>query len=145
MATEEAHDEAEIRHLMDRMVDAIRATDLDELRAGFARDMVSFDVGPALQCVGIEAKLNNWRQVFAFLQPPLNYEIRDLRVTVGRDVAFVHGINRLSGTLNGNRFGPWVRYTAGLRKIDGRLVIAHDQVSLPVDHTTGIAMLDSRT
>lgn len=140
--THESPDEAEIRQLIDRLVDAIRAMDLDGLRACFAADMVSFDVGPPLQHVGVEAKLNNWREAFAVLQPPLSYEICDLRITVGQDVAFAHGINRLSATFNGNRFGPWVRWTAGFRKIDGRWLIVHDQVSVPVDHVTGRALLD---
>ena len=43
---------------------------------------------------------------------------------------------------NGNVIGPWVRYTAGFRKIDGNWFIAHDQVSVPVDYGSGRALLN---
>jgi uncharacterized protein (TIGR02246 family) len=139
MTTAHAADEAAIRQLIDKLAEAIRAMDFEGLKACFAPDMVSFDVaGPPLQTVGAGAKLKNWEVAFAVFQPPLGYEVRDLTITVGNDVAFGHSFNRFSGTLeNGDRIGPWVRYTAGFRKIDGNWVIAHDQVSVPVDFGSG--------
>lgn len=144
MATSHAADEAGIRQLIDKLTEAIRTMDFEGLKACFAPDMVSFDVaGPPLQTVGAEAKLRNWEMAFAVFRPPLGYEIRDLTITVGDDVAFGHSFNRLSGTSqNGDAIGPWVRYTAGFRKIDGTWFIAHDQVSAPVDFGTGRALLD---
>jgi ketosteroid isomerase-like protein len=66
------------------------------------------------------AKLRNWELAFTVFQPPLGYEIRDLTITVGDDVAFGPSFNRLSGTLeNRDGIGPWVRYTTGFWKIDG--------------------------
>ena len=77
------------------------------------------------------------------LQPPLGYEIRDLTITVGDEVAFAHSFNRLSGTLEGvNKLGPWVRYTGGFRKIRGAWLIAHDHVSAPVDFANGRVLLN---
>jgi ketosteroid isomerase-like protein len=106
--------------------------------------MVSFDVGgPPMQTVGAEAKLRNWEIAFTVFQPPLGYEIRDVTITVGGDVAFGHSFNRLTGTMeNGDQIGPWVRYTAGFRKIDGNWFIAHDQVSVPADFSSGRALLN---
>jgi len=88
--------------------------------------------------------VRNWAQAFEMFRTPLGYEIRDLAVTVGDDVAFAYGLGRLSGTLrNGEATsGFWVRWTAGLRKIDGTWRIAHDQVSVPVDPLSGKAMVD---
>jgi uncharacterized protein (TIGR02246 family) len=144
MDTPHAADEASIRQLIDKMAEAIRAMDLEGLNACFAPDMVSFDVGgPPLQTVGAEAKLKNWEIAFAVFQPPLGYEIRDLTITVGGDVAFGHSFNRLTGTMeNEDQFGPWVRYTVGFRKIDGNWFIAHDQVSVPADFRSGRALLN---
>jgi ketosteroid isomerase-like protein len=144
MATPHAAGEAGIRQLIDNMAEAIRAMDLKGLRACFAPDMVSFDVaGPPLQTAGAEAKLKNWETAFTVFRPPVGYEIRDLTITVGDDVAFAYSFNRFSGTLeNGDTIGPWVRYTAGFRKIDGTWFIAHDHVSLPVDFRSGRALLD---
>jgi ketosteroid isomerase-like protein len=142
VATQQALEEAEIRALIDRLVLSIRSADLEGLKACFASDIVSFDVGPRLQDVGSKAKLQNWEQAFALLQPPLGYEVRELSITADNDVAFAHGINRLSGTLDGKQFGAWVRWTAGLRKIDGSWLIAHDQVSVPIDHVSGTVLLN---
>ena len=144
MATPHAADEASIRQLVGKMAEAIRTMDSEGLKACFAPDMVSFDVaGPPLQTVGADAKLNNWEVAFTVFKPPLDYEIRDLMITVGTDVAFGHSFNRFSGTLeNGDRIGPWVRYTAGFRKIDGNWFIAHDQVSVPVDFGSGRALMN---
>jgi ketosteroid isomerase-like protein len=144
MATPRAADEAAIRQLIAKLAESIRTMDFEGLRACFAPDMVSFDVGgPPMQTLGAEAKLKNWELAFAVFQPPLGYEIRDLTVTVGDDVAFAHSFNRLSGrTEKGETFGPWVRYTGAFRKIDGNWIIAHDQVSVPADFLTGRALLN---
>jgi uncharacterized protein (TIGR02246 family) len=143
MAARHPTDEADIRQRIDKLAGAIHAMDLETVMSIFAPDVVSFDVEPPLQHVGVEAKRKNWERVFAAYQYPLGYEIRDLTITVGDDVAFAHSFNRLSGTLeNGSRIGPWVRYTAGFRKIDGNWLIAHDQVSLPIEFESGRALLD---
>lgn len=144
MATRHA-DEAAIRQLIDRSVEAIRARDLDSLKACFAPDVVSFDVGPELESAGVAAKMQNWMAAFTAFQPPIGYEYRDLAITVGDDVAFAHSFNRLSGTLkNGNvhRAGPWVRYTGAYRKIQGAWLIAHDHVSTPINVLTGQALMN---
>jgi ketosteroid isomerase-like protein len=137
-----ARDEVNIRQLIDELAESIRTTDFEGLKACFVSDIVSFDVGPRLLDLGSQTKLKNWEEAFAVLQPPLEYEIRNLEVTVGDDVAFAHGINRLSGMLNGERFGAWVRWTACFQKIDDKWLIAHDHVSLPVDPMGSRAMLN---
>ena len=143
MATQHAVDEAEIRAQIDKLAGAIRAADLEGVKPRYAPDVVSFDVGPRLQDVGAEAKWNNWIAAFTLFQRPLGYEIRDLTITVGDDVAFGYSLNRLSGTLkNGNRSGFWVRATICFRKIDGNWLIAHDHVSVPLDPESGKALLD---
>ena len=87
MPTQREEDEAKIRQQVDKIVAGIRAKDLDGLRRLYATDVVSFDVEPPLQHVGIEAKLKNWAKAFTFFQN-VDYEVRDLTVTVGDDVAF---------------------------------------------------------
>ena len=143
MATQRASDEAGIRQRFNTLVEAIRAMDLDGVKPIYAPDIVSFDIVPPLQHVGAEAKWNNWVKVFTTYQPPLGYEVRDLTITVGDDVAFGHSLARISGALkNGNRSDYWVRWTTCLRKVDGNWLIAHDQISVPVDFASGRALLD---
>ncbi|MGH7910461.1 MAG: YybH family protein [Candidatus Dormibacteraceae bacterium] len=139
MATQRAVDEGAIRQRIDQLVEAVRAMDLEALKPIYAPDIVTFDVAGPLQRVGAEAKWGNWVEAFAAFQPPLDYEIRDLTITSSGDVAFAHGLARLSGTLrNGQRGGGfWVRFTGCLRKIDGSWLIAHDHASVPVDLETG--------
>jgi uncharacterized protein (TIGR02246 family) len=136
-------DEAEIRQQTDKIVEGLRAKDLEGLKQLYAEDVVSFDVEPPLQHVGVDAKLKNWANVFAFFQE-VTYEFRDLTFTVGDDVAFGHGFGRLSGTLrNGTATnGMWVRATLCFRKTDGGWLIAHDQVSVPFDIASGKGVVD---
>jgi ketosteroid isomerase-like protein len=66
-----------------------------------------------------------------------------MRIVAGGDVAFIHALERLSGTLkNGQKSEVWVRATSGLQKIDGKWLIVHDHVSVPTDFETGKAVLD---
>ena len=141
MATQHAVAEADIRQLIDKLVEAVRTMDLEGVNSIYAPDIVSFDIVPPLQHVGAEAKWKNWVDVFTAYQRPLGYQTRDLAIVVGDDVAFGHSLNRISGTLkNGNRTDSWVRWTGCFRKIDGNWLIVHDQVSVPLDVQSGMAL-----
>jgi ketosteroid isomerase-like protein len=144
IATEHPTDEVDIRQRIDQLAGALRAQDLETVMSIYAPDVVSFDIEPPLQHVGAEAKRTNWERVFAVYERPLGYEIRDLTITVGGDVAFVHSLNRLSGTLKSatTTTGFWVRATLCFRKVNGQWFVAHDQVSVPLDVTTGGALLN---
>lgn len=138
-----AAEETAIRGQIEKVIDGLRAKDLEALREPYASDVVSFDVEPPLQHVGIEAKLANWERVFQVFET-VDYELRDLTLTIGDDVAFGHAFGRLSGTMKNGvaTAGMWVRVTYGLRRIDGTWRIAHDQVSVPLDILSGNGMVD---
>jgi uncharacterized protein (TIGR02246 family) len=143
MATQHAMDEAEIRQRIAKLTEAIRAMDIERVMPIYAPDIVSFDVEPPLRHIGSEAKKKNWQKVFAAYEHPLEYELRDLSISAGDDVAFGHTLARLSGTLkDGTSTGYWVRWTMGLRKIGGKWLIAHDQISTPLDIESGEALLN---
>ncbi|MEV5824715.1 nuclear transport factor 2 family protein [Spirillospora sp. NPDC052242] len=141
MDARRAADEAEIRRRIDGLVEGLRARDLESLEGLYTADVVSFDVEPPLQHFGVDAKLKNWAKVFAVFGE-VTYEFRELTFAVGDDVAFGHGFGRLGGTLGTGEAvkGTWVRVTFGFRRIDGVWVIAHDQVSVPVDMATGMGV-----
>jgi len=138
-----AAEETAIRGQIEKVIDGLRAKDLDALREPYAPDVVSFDVEPPLQHVGIEAKLANWARVFQVFET-VDYELRELTLAIGGDVAFGHAFGRLSGTMKNGvaTAGMWVRVTYGLRRIDGTWRIAHDQVSVPLDILSGSGMVD---
>jgi ketosteroid isomerase-like protein len=109
----------------------------------YAPEIVSFDIEPPLQHEGAEAKRKNWATVFSMYQRPLDYEIRDLAIAVGDDVAFGHGFIRISGTLKtGNKTERWLRSTTCFRKIADNWLIAHDHVSVLLDLGSGRALLN---
>src|SRR5262245_39768714 len=143
MALQHVADEADIRRRIDTLLQAVRAMDLERVKPIFAPEMVSFDIVPPLQHLRAEAKWKNWADVFTAFQPPLGYEVRDLTITVGDEVAFGRSLNRISGTLkNGSKADYWVRWTTCFRKIDGSWLMAHDHVSVPVDVESGKALLN---
>jgi uncharacterized protein (TIGR02246 family) len=135
--------EAAIRELIGGFVKAIRAKDINGVMSVYAPDLVAFDVVPPLQYVGAEAYRRPWQEVFELYQNPIHYEVRDLSITAGDDVAFSHSLNRISGTMkNGQKTDLWLRWTACYRKTNGKWLIAHLQISVPVELGKGKAMLD---
>lgn len=143
MPTQREMDEAEIRRQVDMIAQGLQAKDPGGLKNLYATDIVSFDIEPPLQSVGMEAKLKNWEPVFAFFES-VTYDVRELTLTVGDDVAFGHAFARLSGTLKDGTAmsGTWVRVTYCFRKIDGTWLITHDQVSVPLDIASGKGAVD---
>ncbi|MFJ2273918.1 YybH family protein [Streptomyces sp. NPDC087866] len=138
MHTPREADEAQIRRQIGKIAETLRDKDLEGLKRLYTTDVVSFDVEPPLQHVGREAKARNWANVFTFFETVV-YEVSDLTLVVGEEVAFGHAFARLGGTLkNGTAVGGmWVRITYGLRKVDGVWLIAHDQVSVPLEIESG--------
>jgi ketosteroid isomerase-like protein len=109
----------------------------------FAPEVVSFDLGPPLQHGGGETFMKRWRELFEAYQNQVDYEVRDLSITVGDDVAFSHSLNRVSGiTQNGQKSDRWLRWTVCYRKTNGKWLIVHEQVSVPIDVRSGKAVLD---
>ncbi len=127
--------EAEIRQLIVEQANAMRAGDAERLLAArYAPEIVKFDLAPPLQQSGPQLldvpRLQRW---FAGFDGPIDYEIRDLTVTAGEDVAFAHSLNRLSTTPYGatEKVDLWFRATVCLRKIDGTWRITHEHNSTP--------------
>ena len=135
--------EVAIRELMDGFVKAIRAKDIQGVMSVFAPEVVSFDLGPPLQHGGGETFMKRWQELFESYQDRIDYEVRDLSITAGDDVAFSHSLNRIGGTMkNGQKADRWLRWTACYRKTNGKWLIVHEQVSVPVDVGNGKALLD---
>ena len=95
---------------MAEQVTAMRARDAGRLVSRYAPEIVSFGLAPPLRRTGPELHdVNGLRSWFAGFDGPIDHEIRDLTVTAGEDVAFCHGLNRLSATPHGapERFDLW--------------------------------------
>jgi uncharacterized protein (TIGR02246 family) len=125
---EEAMDanEAQIRTLLDRWAKAVRAKDMDGALAGHTDDIVMFDVPMPLQCRGMEQYKATWDLFFANSSGgPGSFDVTELQVTAGETVAFCHAILKIAGSQ--------ARLTVGLRKENGRWLIAHEHHSYPLD------------
>ena len=136
-------EEAEIRQLIDLFQQAIRAKDLGGVLSVYAPDIVSFDLVPPMQHVGIAAYRRPWEDTFASFEGPIGYQVSDLHITATDEVAFSHSLNRMSGTTKGGQaISMWVRWTACFRKLGGKWLVTHEQVSVPIDMDCGRALLD---
>jgi ketosteroid isomerase-like protein len=137
------NDEAEIQRAIEDYVEALRARDIDGVTSIYAPDLVAFDLVPPLQYVGAETYRNHWLEGWSLLQGSMGYEVHDLSITVGGEVAFTHSLNRSSATLTtGQKTEFWLRWTTCLRKIGGKWLIVHMHVSVPFDLKTGRAVFD---
>jgi ketosteroid isomerase-like protein len=77
------------------------------------------------------------------LRPPLDYEIRNLTISLADDLAFARGSIHTRGSLqDGRNVERWLRSTMCFRKIDGCWLIVHDHVSAPLDLPNGRALLN---
>lgn len=142
-ASSKTADVVQIRKLIDDRVKAVRARDVNGSMANIAPDIVSFDVVNALQYVGSDALGKRAEQWFASLQGPIGYEIRDLSITAGDDVAFSHGLSHVSATTTkGGQLDMWWRTTFCFGKIDGKWMVTHEHNSVPFDVESGKASLD---
>src|SRR5262245_59697602 len=95
--TTATREEAQIRQRMDAWAQALRTKQIDTLRAHYAPEIVPFDLMP-LQCQGAAAYRKNFEAWFASVQGPIDYEIRELRITTSDDVAFCHSVSRVRST-----------------------------------------------
>jgi ketosteroid isomerase-like protein len=137
-----ANEEANIRWRIGQLAESIRAMDLERVMSIYAPDMVTFDIVPPLAGAGVAAKKRNWAAAFAPYLPRIEYQVRDLTLAVSGDVAFGNSLNHIGGTLrNGRRSDLWLRWTVGLRKAEGQWFIVHDHVSVPIDFSSGRALV----
>lgn len=137
--------EQEVRALLDQWADAFRRKDVDAVMAVYApgNQLIAYDILPPLEYRGADAYRRDYAAFFANFAGPLEVEVRDVRIVVGADVAFSHGLERMRGILkNGSRFDTWVRFTEGYRRINGRWYAIHDHISVPADPESGKAHFD---
>jgi uncharacterized protein (TIGR02246 family) len=134
---------AQIRECMDALAQALRAKKIDALMAHYAPDIVTFDLRPPLQVQGVDAYRKNFEAWFASVQGPIDYEIRDLRITMSDDVAFCHSLSHVKSTrTTGEKADYWVRVTSGFQKMNGQWMVTHEHVSMPFNMQTMQAAVD---
>jgi len=124
-------DEQQIRVLLQRWAKAVHAGDLDTVMIDHSADIVMFDVPPPERGVrGSDAYRETWPPFFEWQAAGAVFEIDELEVTAGVDVAFAHALLRCASPEElARRPDRRLRLTVGLRKDDGRWVVTHEHHS----------------
>jgi ketosteroid isomerase-like protein len=126
--------EIQIKGVIEAWAEAVRRHDLFGILAHHEQDIVMFDVLPPLQSLGIDEYKKTWDLFFRYHKPSQAFDIEELAITAGEDVAFAVAIMRCgSGTSSGppEKGGFLFRLTIGLRNIDGNWRIVHEHHSVP--------------
>jgi ketosteroid isomerase-like protein len=104
--------EASIRALLEQWAEATRSGRQDDILANHAPDVTIFDVLPPLKYEGADAYRKSWDEWQPTTKGPGPFELHDLKVTAGQDVAFAYRLIRGGGTQpDGTTFEDWVRAT----------------------------------
>jgi ketosteroid isomerase-like protein len=127
-------DEQQVRTVIEGRSRAIEGQDADRLVGFYAPGVVVFDLAPPLRQPSAEVlDPASHRAWFATFEPEMEYDTRDLTVTVGGDVAFAHGLVRLAATPRGSAegFAMWFRMTLCLGRTGETWLVTHEHVSTP--------------
>src|SRR5215211_191630 len=126
------HDhENQIRELIERWAQAVHRGDMSGVLADHSDDIVMFDVPPPYEGVrGIDAYRETWPPFFEWQAQGASFEIVELDVTTGDDVAYAYALLRC-GSRHELAEHPErrLRLTLGLRTERGRWVVAHEHHS----------------
>jgi ketosteroid isomerase-like protein len=128
-------DELQIHSVLDDRIDALRTRDAKRFMSHFADEFVTFELSPPLQyrfTAADRRNLTGLEEWFASFKGPVEYEMRDLKTTTGKGVAFCHSLYRIAGTkTDGDEIDIWTRQTLCFRKINDEWKITHSHMSAP--------------
>lgn len=131
--TSRSDDEILIRELLAQWAAATREDRKDDVLAGHAADVLIYDVLAPLRYEGAEAYRKSWEEWQPETQGDGLFELEDLAITAGADVAFASALIRCGGTAaNGRTFEDLVRATFCFTKREGAWRVAHQHVSKPI-------------
>jgi uncharacterized protein (TIGR02246 family) len=131
-SSNKTRDEAAIRSLVENWARAVRAKNLNGILANHSPDILMFDLPPPLQSKGIEAYKKTWDLFFSWSRDFGVFDISEMKITAGDDVAFVAALMRCAGVeASGEKIELEFRLTIGLRKIGGQWTVIHEHHSIP--------------
>jgi uncharacterized protein (TIGR02246 family) len=126
-----ASNDEQIRTLITRWATAVNSGDIESVLVDHAGDIVMFDVPPPHEGLrGLDAYRDSWPVFFEWLAKGGSFEIVSLEVTAGEDVAYAHALLRCSTAQElAEHPETRLRLSIGLRKEDGRWMVAHEHHS----------------
>jgi ketosteroid isomerase-like protein len=134
--TTSATAESEVRTVLEEWAAATRQSRRDDILKNHSAYLVIFDVLPPMKYESAESYRRSWDEWQPVTQGEAVFDLENLTITAGNDVAFAHSFIRCGGTLpDGKTFQDLVRATFCLRKVNGSWVIEHQHVSKPYEHS----------
>lgn len=129
--TSTTKDHAEVRRVIGDWHRAIVRGDLEGVVAAHTDDIVMFDVPPPERGVrGLVHYEATWPSFFEWLLSGASFEIDELEVVVGDDVAFAWALLRCGSEAElRERPDRRLRLTLGLRRLEAGWVIEHEHHS----------------
>jgi ketosteroid isomerase-like protein len=125
-------DEIAIRNQIETWAAAVRSRDMAGILKNHAADMIMFDVPPPLQLRGVLAYEASWPQFYDASPKPIRFDITEMHVTAGSEVAFVVALMRCAVIEGGNADLDF-RLTVGLRKSNDQWIVTHEHHSIPAE------------
>ncbi len=129
--TAQASDTGQIEQLIHDWAAAVRRKDMAGILRQHARDLLMFDVPLPLHLRGIEDYRASWQPFFDASPNPPVFDIVELDITAGAEVAFATALMRCVVVSDGNAEDLDFRLTIGFSKIDGDWVFVHEHHSIP--------------
>src|ERR1700730_19301395 len=94
MTQQDGTAESQIKAIVEAGADAVRRHDLPAILAHHEQNIVMFDVPPPLQSRGMDEYRKTWDLFFGYHKPSQAFDIEELAITAGEDVAFAVAIMR---------------------------------------------------
>jgi len=135
MTTSHSNDETELRLRIEERIQAVRARDVEALMSHYATDVATYDLITPLANLGSEAVRQRVVEWLASFQSPLEYDIQDLILAFGGEVAFDHHFTHVRGTTKDGA-------AVGYRKLQGHWKVVHQHSSVPIDMETQKGIFD---
>ena len=130
---------AAIRSLIEQWASAVHSGDLETVVADHSDDIVMFDVPPPENGVrGIDAYRRTWPPFFDWQRQGAHFEIVELDITAGVDVAYAWALLRCGTDRElAERPERRLRLTLGLIRSEDTWVVAHEHHSFTSDSEEG--------
>jgi ketosteroid isomerase-like protein len=127
----------EVRKIIEEWAAGVRARDIDAVMRRHAPELLMFDVVGPVRLQGLDAYRRTWvEQFFLWHGGTGRFELVDLNVSAGADVAFATALLECAGTEDGKKVAFTLRLTIGLEKRNGEWIIVHEHHSQPLDFDT---------
>jgi uncharacterized protein (TIGR02246 family) len=135
----------ELDAVIEARIRAVRAKDLEGTLRLYAEDVVAFDLVAPLEHRGrngLKSRLETW---FASFATNIDYELRDITLSVSGDVAFDHHLTHVHATNTSEQvIDMWFRESIGYRRVNGHWLVVHQHSSVPMNMTNGQADITLR-